>query len=238
VTNFLKAKWENLIMANYSIDPEILLPYLPKGTELDFHNGETFVSLVGFLFRDTRIFGFPVPFLGTFEEINLRFYVRRKVGDQVRRGVVFVNETVPNRLVAWVANFLYKEHYVAVPTTHEWNVDEKTKQVKYQWISDKQWKSIYAEARVKSVPLKAGSTEEFIFEHYYGYTRVDGHTSEEYRVQHPRWQVNEVTRYEIDCNFEAMYGMDFAFLNKATPDSVLLAEGSAVTVKWKRDRFG
>ena len=109
-------------MANYSIAPEILLPYVPHGTELDFHDGKTFVSLVGFLFRDTRIFGLPIPFLGTFEEINLRFYVSRKVGDEVRRGVVFINETVPNRLVAWIANYLYKEHYVAVPTNHEWAV--------------------------------------------------------------------------------------------------------------------
>ena len=238
MTDFLKAKWENLIMANYGIDPEILLKYLPKGTELDFYDGKTFVSLVGFLFRDTRVFGFPIPFLGTFEGINLRFYVTRKVDGEVRRGVVFVNETVPNRFVAWVANYLYKEHYVAVPTTHEWTVDEEIKRVKYQWVSDKQWKSIYAEARTNNVPLKVGSAEEFIFEHYYGYTRVDDRIAEEYQVQHPRWQVNEVIRYEIDCNFESMYGKDFAFLNNTTPDSVFLAEGSAVKVKWKRDRFG
>jgi uncharacterized protein YqjF (DUF2071 family) len=237
VTNFLNAKWENLIMANYSIDPEILLPYLPKGTELDFYKGKTFVSLVGFLFRNTRIFGLPIPFLGTFEEINLRFYVTRKAGDEVRRGVVFINETVPNRLVAWIANYLYKEHYVAVPTNHEWAVDEKIKHVKYQWINGKEWKSIYVEARVKNTPMRSGSAEEFIFEHYYGYTRVDGHTSEEYQVKHPRWKLNQVLRYEIDCDFGSMYGKDFTFLNKAKPDSVFLAEGSPVSVKWKRNRF-
>ncbi|NIJ54445.1 YqjF family protein [Dyadobacter arcticus] len=237
MTNFLNAKWENLIMANYSIGPEILLPYLPKGTELDYHDGKTFVSLVGFLFRDTRIFGLPIPFLGTFEEINLRFYVTRKVGSEVRRGVVFVNETVPNRFVAWVANYLYKEHYVAVPTTHDWTVNENVKRVKYQWINDKEWKSIYAEAQAINKPLIVGSEEEFIFEHYYGYTRVDERTSEEYAVQHPRWNVNDVTSYQIDCNFETMYGKDFAFLNNVKPDSVFLAEGSTVSVKWKRNRF-
>ena len=237
VTNFLKARWENLIMANYSIEPEKLLPYLPKGTELDFYEGKAFVSLVGFLFKGTRIFGLPIPFFGTFEEINLRFYVIRKVGDEVRRGVVFVNETVPNKFVAWVANYLYKEHYVAVPTTHEWSFDEEIKHVKYQWISEKSWKSIYVEARLKNSPIKTGSAEEFIFEHYYGYTRVNGQTSEEYQVQHPSWKLNAVTRYKIDCNFETMYGKDFAFLNNVEPDSVFLAEGSAVSVKWKRNRF-
>lgn len=225
-------------MANYSIAPEILLPYVPHGTELDFHDGKTFVSLVGFLFRDTRIFGLPIPFLGTFEEINLRFYVSRKVGDEVRRGVVFINETVPNRLVAWIANYLYKEHYVAVPTNHEWAVGQKLKHVKYQWINGNKWRSIYAEARVKNRPMKVGSLEEFIFEHYYGYTGIGECRSEEYQVQHPKWLVNEVTRYEIDCDFESMYGKDFGFLNKVAPDSVFLAEGSAISVKWNRTRFG
>ena len=237
MTNFLNAKWENLIMANYSIAPEILSPYLPKGTELDFHEGKTFVSLVGFLFRDTKIFGLPIPFLGTFEEINLRFYVIRKVKNEVRRGVVFVNETVPNRFVALVANYMYKEHYTAVPTSHQWGVDEEFKRVKYQWINDKEWKAFYAEARLESAPLRIGSEEEFIFEHYFGYTRIDDKISEEYRVQHPPWNVNEVVKYEINCNFGTMYGNDFAFLNHEKPHSVFLAEGSDVSVKWKRDRF-
>jgi uncharacterized protein YqjF (DUF2071 family) len=217
--------------------PRYFFKYLPKGTELDFYDGKAFVSLVGFLFRDTRIFGVPIPFLGTFEEINLRFYVSRKVGNDVRRGVVFVNETVPNKFVAWVANYLYKEHYVAVPTKHEWSSDAACKKVKYQWVNDNEWKSIYAEAKPESSQINPGSAEKFIFEHYYGYTRIDDSTSEEYQVQHPGWLVNEVVNFEIHCNFETMYGKDFAFLNDARPDSVFLSEGSDVTVKWKRSRF-
>src|SRR5215217_6227284 len=122
MTNFLRAKWENLIMANYAVPQEVLQPYLPKGVELDFYNGKTFVSLVGFLFKDTRIFNVPIPIFGTFEEINLRFYVKRKDGNEWKRGVVFINETVPSKLVAWVANYLYKEHYVSIPTKHSWNI--------------------------------------------------------------------------------------------------------------------
>ena len=111
---FLKAQWQNLIMANYAIDAKYLLPYLPAGVELDTYEGQTYVSLVGFLFKDTKLFNVPIPFLGTFEEVNLRFYVVRKVGNELRRGVVFINETVPNKTVAWVANKLYKEHYIAI----------------------------------------------------------------------------------------------------------------------------
>ena len=90
-------------MANYSIDPTILLPYLPAGLELDLYNGKAYVSLVGFMFKRSRIFNIPIPFMGTFEEVNLRFYVKRKVDGTYRRGVVFINETVPYKPVAWLA---------------------------------------------------------------------------------------------------------------------------------------
>lgn len=119
---FLTAQWQNLIMANYEIDPAILLPYLPKDVELDCYHGKTYVSLVGFLFKGSSIFNIPIPSMGTFEEVNLRFYVVRKVGNELRRGVVFINETVPNKIVAWVANKLYKEHYIAIPTKHNWTI--------------------------------------------------------------------------------------------------------------------
>ena len=142
MTNFLNARWENLIMANYTIDPKVLLTYLPNGVELDFYIGETYVSLVGFLFKNTRIFQIRIPGLGTFEEINLRFYVTRKEGNKVKRGVVFINETVPNKVVAFIANSLYNEHYTAVPIKHEWNINAENKNIKYQWKIDKKWNSI------------------------------------------------------------------------------------------------
>jgi uncharacterized protein YqjF (DUF2071 family) len=237
MTNFLKARWENLIMANYAVPPEVLAPYLPKGVELDFYEGKTYVSLVGFLFRDTKIFNVPVPFFGTFEEVNLRFYVIRKVGNEIKRGVVFINETVPSKLVAWVANYLYKEHYVSIPTRHVWNSTDKIKQIKFEWNIASEWNSIYAESTPESTPMMAGSIEEFIFEHYYGYTKIDSTATEEYAIHHDRWNINEVTKYAIHCNFAAMYGNDFDFLKNAEPDSVMLAEGSSISVKWKRTRF-
>ena len=86
----------------------------------------------------------------------------------------------------------------------------------------------------ESAPMLPGSIEEFIFEHYYGYTKVNSRTAQEYEVRHPRWQVNKVLDYSIDCDFTSMYGNDFSFLNDQTPDSVLIAEGSPVMVKWKR----
>ena len=235
--DFLKARWENLIMMNYAVDPQVLLPYLPKGVELDFYQGQTYVSLVGFLFKKTQVFGCPIPFYGTFEEVNLRFYVTRKEGDEVKRGVVFINETVPNLIVAWVANKLYKEHYTALPTRHNWSDTEQNKQIEYEWKVEQVWNQMQVTACLPSKPMATGSAEEFIFEHYYGYTKVDADTSIEYKVNHPSWNIHEVLSYEIDCDFESMYGADFAFLRHLTPNSVMLAVGSEVSVKWKRKVF-
>jgi len=234
---FLSARWENLIMANYAVLPEVLKPFLPKGVALDFYEGKTYVSLVGFMFKQTRLFNIPIPLLGTFEEINLRFYVKRGEGDSTKRGVVFVNETVPYRIVAWLANKLYKEHYIAIPTKNTIEVDNHSKNIKYQWKTNKDWNHIAVKTSKENCPMAPGSIEEFIFEHYYGYSKINQDFSQEYKVSHPRWLVNNVMEYSIQCDFESLYGKDFSFLCSAKPDSVIVAEGSPVTVAWKRTLF-
>jgi len=234
---FLNARWQNLIMANYEINPRVLLPYLPKGVELDYFHGKTYVSLVGFLFKDSSIFNFPIPYIGTFEEVNLRFYVVRKVGSEVRRGVVFINETVPNKIVAWVANKLYREHYIAIPTKHKWTDLTDQKEIEYQWKVKSRWNNIKVLGSTAKQKIVAGSMEEFIFEHYYGYTKVNSNHSIEYRINHPSWEINPIQEYSIDCDFAAFYGTDFDMLNNKEPQSIMLAEGSEISVDWKRKSF-
>jgi uncharacterized protein YqjF (DUF2071 family) len=231
---FLSARWENIIMANYEVNPEVLAPYLPHGVELDFFNEKTYVSLVGFMFKQTSLFHIPIPFLGTFEEINLRFYVKRVDGDIVKRGVVFINETVPYKPVAWLANKLYKEHYTAIPTKNKIEINQQSKHINYQWKINKNWNHLDVQTAAESEPMKPDSIEEFIFEHYYGYTKINKHATQEYKVNHPRWLINKVNDCSINCDFEAMYGTDFTNLSNKQPDSVIMAEGSAVTVNWKR----
>jgi len=234
---FLRAQWQNLIMANYEIDPSILLPYLPKGVELDYFHGKTYISLVGFLFKNTSIFNIPIPFMGTFEEVNLRFYVLRKEGNEIKRGVVFINETVPNKIVAYVANKLYKEHYIAIPTKHSWEITSKIKEITYRWKVKSKWNSIQVNASIAKQNMEVGSIEEFIFEHYFGYTKVNENHSIEYKINHPSWQINGINDYKIECDFAAFYGNDFEILNYAKPHSVMLAEGSDISVDWKRVSF-
>ena len=234
---FLSARWENLIMANYTVNTDVLIPYLPNGVELDFFRNKTYVSLVGFMFKQTSLFNIPIPFLGTFEEINLRFYVIRKEGNTIKRGVVFINETVPYKPVAWLANKLYREHYIAIPTKNEIEITSISKNIRYHWKINKEWNHIAVNASLKNEQMFPESIEEFIFEHYYGYTKINQQLSQEYKVNHPKWMVNKVIDYSIDCDFKSMYGKDFAFLSNHQPDSVIIAEGSPITVGWKRNSF-
>ncbi|MEY3717577.1 MAG: hypothetical protein RL285_1452 [Bacteroidota bacterium] len=224
-------------MANYVVESRVLKPYLPKGVELDLYEGEAFVSLVGFMFKGSSIFNIPIPFLGTFEEINLRFYVKRKTPDGYRRGVVFINETVPYKPVAWLANKLYKEHYIAIPTKHNIVIGEETKLIQYDWKMGETWNHMEVKARTAQREMDRGSLEEFIFEHYFGYTRINENRSQEYRIHHPRWMVNDVLEASVDCDFAAMYGKAFAHLSPEPPRSVIIAEGSAISVDWKRQPF-
>lgn len=234
---FLKAKWENIIMANYEIDPKLLIPYLPNGVSLDLFNGKAYVSLVGFMFKNTKLFNVPIPFFGSFEEINLRFYVIRKEGNILKRGVVFINETIPYQLVAWVANKLYNEHYTVVPTKHELSSNNKTIQIKFEWLLQKKWNTIAVGYESKTESMKTGSLEKFIYEHYYGYTKINDLKTEEYQLRHPSWKIHKVTDYKIDCDFEAMYGKSFSILSQTQPSEVFIAEGSDVAIYWKRNKI-
>lgn len=237
MTNFLTARWENLVIVNYEIEPGILQPWLPAGTELDCYNGRTYVSLVGFMFIKSKIFGIPIPGLGTFEEVNLRFYVTRKDGGMIKRGVVFINETVPHKAIAWLANKLYKERYTAIPTKHSWRITIESKQVDYYWKIKNNWNYIKVNAAFGKEAIQPDSMEEFIFEHYYGYTKVSGVATEEYKIEHPRWNTNKINGVDINCDFEDMYGKSFSHLSGKAPSSVMLAEGSAIAVKWKREKL-
>jgi len=234
---FLKAKWENIIMANYAVAPEILKPYLPNGVALDLYNNKAYVSLVGFMFKETKLFNIPIPWLGTFEEINLRFYVVRKEINEIKRGVVFVNETIPYKAVAWMANKLYKEHYTAIPTRHFWEIENGIKDIRYEWKINNEWNNISVQALTKSDTMTDGSFEAFIFDHYYGYTKIHDNATEEYIIKHPKWKTNKIINKKINCNFNKMYGAAFEYLSNIEPESIFIAEGSPIEVEWKRNRL-
>ena len=228
---FLTAHWRKLIMAQYIVAPETLAPYLPSGLTLDLYQSRCYVSLVGFLFDRVRLKRLAIPLHTRFEEINLRFYVTQAVPDGTRRrGVVFIREFVPRRAISFVAKHFYEERYLTIPTRGSIEATPTTLNVSYAWKLDKRWHSLTVSANPTPQPIAPASEENFITDHFWGYTkRSDGSTSA-YEVQHPRWQTYALQSHEIAVDFNALYGPAFAHLNHAEPASVLLAEGSAVSV--------
>jgi uncharacterized protein YqjF (DUF2071 family) len=229
---FLTAEWQHLAMLNYEVDASLLLPFVPAGTELDLWNGRVFVSLVGFRFLKTKLFGFlSVPMHSSFEEVNLRFYVRSLTGDEVRRGVVFIKEVVPRRAIASVARTFYNENYVALPMAHEiCSAGASCLRVAYRWRSGKCWSEINLETDGKSERPGDGSVEQFITEHYFGYAAQPGGGCVEYRVTHPPWKVWRACQSAFDGDAENLYGKEIAAVLRGKPESAFLAEGSAVVV--------
>lgn len=230
-TVFLSAEWRYLAMLNYEIDAGILSEFVPRGTELDRWDGRVFLSLVGFRFLKTRVRGIPIPFHSNFDEVNLRFYVRRQVGDEIRRGVVFLREIVPRRAIAMVARAFYNEHYVALPMRHEIRATGDARlEVEYRWRTAGAWAAMQMEVSGEGQPLREGSEEQFITEHYWGYSAQPDRATVEYRVTHPAWRVWRAERADFSGDVAALYGRQFADVLRRMPSSAFLAEGSPITV--------
>lgn len=232
--SFLKAEWRKLAIANYEIDQNLLSEFLPFGTELDLWNDRCYVSLVGFMFKNTKLLGLKIPYHINFEEVNLRFYVKRFENNEWKRGVVFIKEIVPKMALTLVANTVYYENYETMPMSHLWSENKEFRLVSYHWRKKGKDHSIKVIADKESKEIEPDSETEFITEHYWGYAKVSSNKSNEYEVTHPRWQAYEVQEYEINVDFGMVYGRQFEFLNQQEPVSVMLAEGSEITVEAKK----
>jgi uncharacterized protein len=231
---FLTAKWQHLAMLNYEVDPVVLNPYLPRGLELDSWNGKHYVSLVGFLFQDARLLGVRIPFHGRFPEVNLRFYVRRPDTADGRRGVVFIRELVPKWCVSVVARRVYNESFLTVPMRYR--IEQSANgagptTIEYNWRFASRWNHLHVEAAGDWRPPDPGSLDEFIVEHYWGYTRQPDGGCLEYDVRHRPWSIRPVTCAELDCNAKALYGAELGAVLSRPANSMLLSDGSQVSVR-------
>jgi uncharacterized protein YqjF (DUF2071 family) len=233
-STFLTADWRNLIMANYIVDPSVLKPYLPAKTELDVFKGNVYVSLVGFMFMNTRLLGLKIPFHINFEEVNLRFYVRYNDNGEWKRGTVFIREIVPKPAVSFIANTVYHEKYFTRKMGHFFIEREDGFVTGYHWRHRFKWDRLEAVTEKDTLPILPGSEEEFIAEHYWGYSKYNNTTTFEYSVLHPAWRTYTVKYYLVDCSFSSLYGDAFSALEKSNPNSVFVAEGSAISVLQKR----
>lgn len=238
---FLKAQWINLIMLNYEVDSSVLEKYIPPYTELDLWKGKVLVSMVGFLFRDTCVRGIKWPLHINFEEVNLRFYVKHFNGKEWKRGAVFISEIVPKPFIALAANLLYKEHYRAMPMRHSVNqIDADNSKYLYEWKFDGKWNNkLGGSVSTKELqPIKTGSQEEFILEHYWGYNKIDKKTTYEYQVEHITWHAATIKEPIFDADIARLYGKEFMPYLTKQPYSAFFANGSEIIVRgFEKIRF-
>ncbi len=231
---FLTAEWRYLLMLQYEVDAAILEPLVPRGMELDRWGSRALVSLVGFRFLNTRVLGVSVPLHRHFDEVNLRFYVRRRVVEGWRRAVVFVREIVPRRVIALVARLWYNEPYLALPMRHEIQMagaeHAEPGRVRYEWRRGGRWHRLEASTVGPPCPPAENSEEEFISEHHWGYTVQRDGGCLEYQVGHPRWRVWQTSRALLDCEVGPLYGPAFVPHLRGQPVSAFVADGSAVVV--------
>jgi uncharacterized protein YqjF (DUF2071 family) len=228
---FLSAEWRDLVMLNYEIDPALVARHVPHGTELDAFEGRVFISLVGFRFLRTKLFGFvPLPFHADFDEVNLRFYVRRREGSEVRRGVVFIREIVPRFAVAQLARLAYGENYVSLPMRHAVRRNGAGVSAEYQWRIAHQWCGLRAEGSGAPAYAAEGSAEQFITEHYWGYSAQPDGGCVEYHVSHVPWRVWTGAAATFEGDAGSLYGAELGRALRRAPDSAFIADGSPVLV--------
>ena len=228
---FLTAQWRNLVMLHWEVDPALLIDRVPTGTTLDLWQGKAYVGLIGFQFLDTRVLGAPVPFHQDFEEVNLRFYVRRVVDDEVRNGVVFICECVPRQMVGGMARLLYREPYVVLPMKSSIQPGPPA-EVQFAWQTGQRWNSVSARGHGAGEPARPRTLDEFVTVRHWGYNGKPGSDTIEYRVDHPTWNVWRVRDVRLDADLSSLCGDELAHA-LTTPVSALVADGSAVTIHWR-----
>lgn len=228
---FLTAEWLNLVLLNYPVPPSLLEPLVPKGTELDLWFGEAYVSVVGFMFANTRVRGVTIPFHRTFEEVNLRFYVKRRVGNEERRAVTFIRELVPRMAIAMAARFVYNEPYLHLPMSHTIALDSsRGTRAEYRWTSNGSAGSVVADGLGRPTVPAPDSEESFMTQRHWGYTRQRDGSTVEYRVEHAVWNVSRVEHGALVGDAAAVFGPRLAGILADGPTSAFFADGSAVSV--------
>ncbi len=227
---FLSASWNWLLIVNYEMPPDLLQPYVPQGTELDSFDGKFYASLVGFWFSQARVLRLSIPFHTSFEEVNLRFYVKRVERNEVKRGVVFIKEIVPRWAIAKTARILYNENYISCPMTHQLEINSKEKIVSYSWKENKKLNKMKAILSGKPFVPHQNSFESFIAEHYWGYCNQKNGLTLEYQVEHIPWEVYHTEETEMNVNVGPVYGKKFEPYLLTKPHSSFVAVGSPITV--------
>jgi len=222
----LTARWSNLVLLTYEVDPALVEPWLPGGVEADLVGGRALVSLIAFDFLDTRIRGRRIPGFVDFPEINFRTYVRG--GD--RLGVVAIRELVPSPLAAAVGRLRFNEPFRAAP------IESRTVSMGDELLVEHRWKwkdqgyFLRMTSDQTSVPAAAEAPAHHLLGRRWAYGRSRRGEPKVLRIEHPEWALRRVRTLDFDVDYAALYGPEWAVLNGKQPASTHLAVGSAVSI--------
>lgn len=228
---FVAARWRNVALLSWPVADELLEQLLPGGLEIDHWGGAAYISLVGLWFDDLRVFGIPAP-ARRYEEVNLRFYVRRpQCADGGGPGVIFIRQLVPHRMTAFLARRIYGEPFLSVPMWHRFGGADAADpagacRVEYGWRSPGRQEGFWLESDAEPGYAARGSLEEFLTARYWGYNGKPGAGARAYNLIRPPWLIRRAGVWGLDCDFVSWYGADLGSVMAAPPASTLLASGS------------
>jgi uncharacterized protein len=225
----ITCEWRDLLMTTWAVDPALLQPYVPARTTLDLWQGEALLSIVGVRFLNLHLAGIAVPFHRQFEQINFRFYVRRRIADIERLGVVSLKQIVPSASMSLVATLLYNESYLTAPTRHEITSGEQGWDV-YEWMVAGRWNRVSATRNGERYTPSCDSLEGFIQNRQWSYTRQADGSTVEFEAEHPSWEIYDTEEMMLDCDVEPLIGGQFIPVLSADPISTFVAAGSPVTL--------
>jgi len=232
----MKAKFTELVALNFSVDPSILEPRLPKGVELHFYGNETYVSLVAMMLRNVRVYNVPITIAKMVGEFNLRFYVRRKVGEnQYKNGSCFIKDYVSSWAASWALEKLFKAEFgrIRMKWAHaRFDGDEEGRppSADYRWqVDGDRWNRIRVLARERVAKTGRDTKVGFILNHSFIYSKR-GNKTLEYPVTRPAWSIWNAGQANFTCDVERLFGPEFVKPLAKRPASVFVANGSEVVV--------
>ncbi|MGC4037153.1 MAG: DUF2071 domain-containing protein [Chitinophagaceae bacterium] len=232
MATLLSAHWTNLLTATFEADKSFLQQYVPVGTELDDWNGKYLLSLVAFMFERPSLLGIPSPFYRSFEEINLRFYVKYRQNNEMRKGVVFIKEIAPSSAIGLTAKLLYKENFISLPMKHEFKKEKHAVKTIYSCKINNEWSYLNMESRPEETKPEAQTIEYFIWNRYWGYTSAGKEKTMEFNISHQPWKIFPAFRFVMGMDIETIYGKQFDKYLKAEPLSAFLMDGGHTKVSW------
>lgn len=127
----LRQQWHELAYFHWPYDPAVVQALLPDGVTVDTFGGQAWVGLIPFEMRRVQLGATPpVPWLGSFVEVNVRTYVTDRLG---RRAVWFFSLDVPRTAIVAVARSVFSLPYCWGPASHQVTGDRHRYRIVRRW---------------------------------------------------------------------------------------------------------